>query len=83
MSADTRDLGSLLAAVQEQITCHNAADAAVEKHDKAAKLERDRRAAARQALYDLRAEAAGSVAAKGAVDALLREASISIPPSKR
>lgn len=77
-------LDSIIGAVAEQLQLHAAADAAVRKHDDAAERERAKRAAAKARLYELRDDAEGmGPAARGAVLAMLREAGVSLPPSKR
>lgn len=81
--ADTLSLTDAVAAVQHQIDAYKTADAAVRKHDDAAERERSKRAAAKTALYELQDAVAGNTATMGAVAALLREAGISLPPSRR
>ena len=81
--AATLDLPSLVAAVQQQITAHSNAASAAQKAEEAATQAREKRNAARDALYKLRDQANGNPAAKGAVAQMLRDAKISIPPSKR
>lgn len=81
--AATLSLTDAVVAVQQQIDAYRTADAAVRKHDESAELQRTKRAAAKQALYELQDAAAADAATSGAVRALLKQAAISIPPSKR